>query len=292
MKLILAAALLLSGQEKVELKWSFEKGRELTYKQTQKQTLELFGSVMDQETSQILGWKVTDVAADGTATIETTCLAIAMKAAGAMEFEYDSDKDKELPENPQVRMMAKMVGKTFTIKMTPKGKILESKGVDALLDDMLKEFGDDAGPMREMLKQMLSDDTMKSSMQQMAPMLPQGPVAKGDKWKDEFTLKFPMIGGMKFGVASTLQEVGGGQAKVDQDWTIELKAGEENENPLGAVFKITDSKGKAQLVFSLDKGHFISQQIEMTMTMEANGQQIPVKTKSEMKLVDRPKKKF
>jgi len=292
MNMILAAALLLSAQEKVELKWTFEKGRELTYKQTQKQTLEIFGSAMEQETSQIQGWKVTDVAGDGTATIETTCLAVAMKASGAMEFEYDSDKDKELPENPQVRMMAKMVGKTFTIKMTPKGKILESKGVDALLDDMLKEFGDDAGPMREMLKQMLSDDTMKSSMQQMAPMLPQAPVAKGDKWKDEFTLKFPMIGGMKFVVASTLKDVEAGEAKVEQDWTIELKGGDDNENPLGAAFKITDSKGKARLSFALEKGHFVSQQIEMDMTMEANGQAIPVKTRSEMKLVERPKKKF
>ena len=293
MTIFLAAALLLAGQEKVDLKWKFEKGRELTYKQTQKQTLELFGNAMEQETSQTQSWTVKDVAEDGTATIETTCLAVAMKAGGALEFEYDSEKDKELPENPQVRMMAKMVGKTFTLKMSPKGKILEMKGFDALMEDMLKELGEEAGPAREMLKQMLSDDTMKSSMQQMAPMLPREAVGAGDKWKDEFTLKLPMIGGMKFGVASTLKELGGGEAKVDQDWTIELKGGgDDNENPLGAVFKITDSKGKARIVFSVDKGHFVSQQIEMDMTMEANGQQIPIKTRSEMKLVERPKKKF
>jgi hypothetical protein len=294
MKLLMTAALLLSAQDgKVELKWKFEKGRELTYRQSQKQVMELFGNAMEQETAQTQVWTVKDIGPDGVATIETKCVAVASKATGAMEFEYDSEKDKELPENPQVKMMAKMVGKTFTLKMTPQGKIVEMKGFDALMEDMLKELGDDAGPMKEMLKQMLSDDTMKSAMQQLAPMLPEKPVGKGDKWSNDFTLKFPMIGGMKFGVGSTLKDVTGGDAHVEQDWTIELKGGDEDkDNPLAGLIKITDSKGKANIVFSVEKGCFISQKIEMTMNMEANGQQIPIKTTSELKLVEKPKKNF
>jgi hypothetical protein len=164
MKLLMTAALLLSAQDgKTELKWNFEKGRELTYRQTQKQSMEFAGTAMEQESSQTQVWTVKDVAADGTATIETKCVAVAAKASGAMEFEYDSEKDKEVPENPQVKMMAKMLNKTFTLKMTPSGKIVEMKGFDALMEDMLKDLGDDAGPMKEMLKQMLSDDTMKSA---------------------------------------------------------------------------------------------------------------------------------
>lgn len=293
MKLLVMTALLLSAQDgKVDLKWKFEKGRELTYQQTQKQSMEIFGTAMEQETRQTQVWKVKDVAADGTATIETKCVAVASKASGAMEFEYDSEKDKEVPENPQVKMMAKMVGKVFTLKMTPRGKIVEMKGFDALMEDMLKELGEDAGPMREMLKQMLSDDTMKSAMQQLAPMLPEKAVGKGDTWKDEFTLKFPMIGGMKFGVGSTMTDLAGGEAKIAQDWTIELKGGEEDkDNPLAGLIKITDSKGKAQIAFSVEKGCFISQKITMDLTMEANGQQIPIKTQSEMKLLE-PKKDF
>lgn len=293
MKLLLAAALLVSAQDKAELRWKFEKGRELTYKQTQKQTMEFAGTAMEQENSQTQVWTVKDVAPDGTATIETKCVAVAAKASGAMEFDYDSDKDKEVPENPQVAMMAKMVGKSFTLKMTPAGKIVEMKGFDALMEDLLKDLGDDAGPMKEMLKQMLSDETMKSSMQQLAPMLPEKAVGPGDKWTNDFTLKFPMIGGMKFGVASALTELQGGLAKIAQDWTVELKADEADpDNPLGGLVKITDSKGKAQIVFSVEKGCFVSQSMTMNLTMEAGGQQIPIKTVSEMKLVERPKKDF
>ncbi|HEX7899864.1 MAG TPA: DUF6263 family protein [Planctomycetota bacterium] len=294
MKLLMTAALLLCTQDgKVELKWKFEKGRELTYKQTQKQSMEFAGTAMEQESSQTQVWTVKDVAGDGTATIETKCVAVASKASGAMEFEYDSEKDKEIPENPQVKMMAKMVGKVFTLKMTPSGKIVEMKGFDALMEEMLKELGDDVGPMKEMLKQMLSDDTMKSAMQQLAPMLPEKPVGKGDAWKNDFTLKFPMIGGMKFGVASTMTELKDGEAHIGQTWTIELKGDDgDKDNPLGGLVKITDSKGKAQIVFSADKGCFVSQKMTMELTMDAGGQQIPVKTESVMKLVDKPKKNF
>ena len=293
MKLLMATALLLSAQDgKMELKWKFEKGRELTYRQTQKQSMEFAGTAMEQETSQTHVWTVKDVAADGTATIETKCVAVASKASGAMEFEYDSEKDKDVPENPQVKMMAKMVGKVFTLKMTPSGKIVEMKGFDALMEEMLKEMGDEAGPMKDMLKQMLSDDTMKSAMQQLAPMLPEKPVGKGDTWKNDFTLKFPMIGGMKFGVASALTDLKDGEAQIGQDWTIELKGGDDDkDNPLGGLLKITDSKGKAQIVFSAAKGCFVSQKMTMDLTMEAGGQQIPIKTQSEMKLVDKPKPK-
>ena len=294
MKLLMTAALLLSTQDgKVELKWKFEKGRELTYKQTQKQSMEFAGTAMEQESSQTQVWTVKDVDADGTATIETKCVAVASKASGAMEFEYDSEKDKEVPENPQVKMMAKMVGKVFTLKMTPSGKIVEMKGFDALMEEMLKELGEDVGPMKEMLKQMLSDDTMKSAMQQLAPMLPEKPVGKGDAWKNDLTLKFPMIGAMKFGVASTMTDLKDGEAHIGQTWTIELKGDDaDKDNPLGGLVKITDSKGKAAIVFSASKGCFVSQKMTMEMTMDAGGQQIPVKTESEMKLVDRPKKNF
>jgi hypothetical protein len=161
------------------------------------------------------------------------------------------------------------------------------------MEDMLKDLGDDAGPMKEMLKQMLSDDTMKSAMQQLAPMLPEKRVGKGDTWKNDFTLKFPMIGGMKFGVASELTQLKDGEAHIGQTWTIELKGDDaDKENPLGGLVKITDSKGKAEIVFSAAKGCFVSQKMTMELTMDAGGQQIPVKTQSVMKLVDKPKKHF
>jgi hypothetical protein len=298
MKLMTAAALLLSAAQavaqdgKVEVKWKFEKGRELQYRHVQKQTMEFAGQAMEQENAQTHLWTVKDIDDKGNATIETKCVAVAAKGAGAAgEYEYDSEKDKEAPANPQVAMMAKMVGHSFTMKMTPAGKIVELRGYDKLVDEMLKDLGDDAGPMKEMLKQMMSDDTMKSMMQQMAPMLPEKAVAKGESWKNEFTLKLPMLGGMKFGITSTLADLKDGEAHIAQDWTIELKGdGEDKDNPLGGAVQIKDSKAKATLVFSIERGCFISQKMTMEMKMSAAGQEIPIKTDGELKLVEKKKK--
>ena len=292
MKLIAAALLLaLPAQEKVEVKWKFEKGRELRYRHAQKQTMEIAGTAMEQQTAQTHLWTVKDLDDKGVAAIETKVVAVAAKGAGpGGEYDYDSEKDKEPPQNPQVAMMAKMVGKSFQMKMTPTGKIVELQGYDKLVDDLLKDLGDDAGPMREMLKQMLSDDTMKSMMQQMAPMLPEKPVAKGESWKNDFTLKMPMIGGIKFGITSTLADVKDGDAHIAQDWTIELKPdGADKDSPLGGAVQIKDSKAKATIIFSLERGCFVSQKMVMQMTMAAGGQEFPIKTEGELKLVEAKK---
>lgn len=289
----LLALLALPAQEKVEVKWKFEKGRELRYRHVQKQTMEFAGTAMEQQTAQTHLWTVKDVDDKGVAGIETKVVAVAAKGTGPTgEYDYDSEKDKEAPANPQVAMMAKMVGQTFAMRMTPAGKIVELKGYDKLVDEMLKDLGDDAGPMKEMLKQMLSDDTMKSMMQQMAPMLPEKPVAKGESWKNDFTLKMPMLGGMKFGITSTLADVKDGEAHIAQDWTIELKAdgeGADPNNPLAGAVQIKDSKAKATMVFSIERGCFVSQKMTMQMTMAAGGQEFPIKTEGELKLVEAKK---
>jgi hypothetical protein len=292
MKLIAALLLLaLPAQEKVEVKWKFQTGRELRYRHSQKQTMEFAGTAMEQQTAQTHLWTVKGVDDKGVAALETKVVAVAAKGTGpAGEYDYDSEKDKEAPENPQVAMMAKMVGKTFQMKMTPAGKIVELQGYDKLVDEMLKDLGEDAGPMKEMLKQMLSDDTMKSMMQQMAPMLPEKPVAKGESWKNDFTLKLPMMGGIKFGITSTLADVKDGEAHIAQDWTIELKAdGADPNSPLGGAVQIKDSKAKAAIVFSLERGCFVSQKMTMQMVMAAGGQEIPIKTEGELKLVEAKK---
>lgn len=290
MKILMAALLLAAQDGKVELKWKFEKGRELTYRHVQKQTMEFAGTAMEQESSQTHLWTVKEVDEKGNALVEMKVTAVSAKASGAMEYEYDSEKDKEAPANPQAAMMAKMVGQSFTMRMSTSGKVLEVRGYDKLMDEMLKDLGDQAGPMREMMKQMMSDDTMKSMLQQMAPMLPEKAVAKGDSWKNDFTLKMPMIGGMKFGISSTLTDLKDGEAHVTQDWTIELKGdAEDKDNPLGGLVQIKDSKAKALIVFSLEKGCFISQKMTMEMNMSAGGQEIPIKTVGELRLIEKKK---
>lgn len=294
MKLIIPAILCLAAlqDEKVELRWKFAKGQELRYKTSQKATVEFAGNEMGQQSGTTYRMTVNDVDEKGVATITTKYEGVFVKSAMPQEFEYDSEKDKELPEEPMARMQAKLVGQSFTMKMTSAGKVSEVKGFEKILEGMLKDApGDEAQQemAREMIKQMFSDDTMKSMMQQVVPMLPEEKVGKGDKWTSDFTLKIPMLGRMKVTIASKLKEFKDKDAHIEQDLKIELKANEDEANPLAGLMEIKDMKGSAATVFSMERGIFLSSKSTMQMMMSAGGNEIPMKIETEMKLAEKKK---
>lgn len=299
MKLLAAAALLcLSGlapdspalaaaQDKVELRWKWQKGQELVYKSVQKTQLEFGGQAMDQHMGYTYSLAVVDVSEAGEATITVKYLAVATKGNGPQgEYDYDSEKDKEAPAEGPAAMQAKMVGQSFTMKMTPSGRVTDVQGYDKVLEAMTKGAGEEAAAARAQLKQMFNNDTFKGMMQQMAPPLPDAKVAKGDTWDNDFVVKMPMIGGMNFTLKSKLADAKDNNAHIEQDIKVELKGGDK-DNPLAGLVEIKDGKGKATSVFSLDKGCFVSQKSAMDMTISVQGQSMPMKTAVELTLVTR-----
>ena len=295
--LVAALVALAPCQDKVDLRWKWEKGRELLFKNTQTQTMEIGGAAIEQQNSMTYSMTAQEVDEKGVATLLVKYEAMAAKGSGFMEYEYDSEKDKEAPKDPQVATMAKLVGQTFTLKISPKGQVSDVKGFEKIMDLLMKDLEDQpqAEMMRAAFKQMFSDDAMKSTFQQMAPQLPKDPVAKGETWKDAFTFKMAMFGSMKFGITSTLEDFKDGVAVIKQDYTVEMKADEQPDpnNPLAAAgVELKNSKGKATLRFSGTDGALVSQELamEMTIVMAAAGQEMPIKTKNEMKRVERKKK--
>ena len=289
MKLLLAAVLLAlpAAQEKVELRWKWAKGQELVYKSVQNTKMEFGGVPMDQHMGYKYSLTIADVAESGEATITVKYLAVATRGNGPTgEYDYDSEKDKEAPTEGPAAMQAKMVGQSFTMKMTPSGRVTDVQGYDKVLEAMTKGAGEEAAQQRAQLKQMFNNDTFKGMMQQMAPPLPEDKVGKDDTWKNEFTVKMPMIGGMNFALASKLADLKENNAHIEQDIKVELKGGDK-DNPLAGLVEIKDGKGKASSVYSVEKGCFLSQKSAMEMTIAVQGQAMPMKTTVELTLVSR-----
>jgi len=288
---LLAAALLfaLPAQDKIELRWKWEKGQELIYKSTQKTLLEFGGQPMDQQMGYTYSMTVTEVSEAGEATIQIKYLAVATKGIGpGGEFEYDSEKDKEPPADGPAAMQAKMVGQSFTMKMNSLGRVTDVKGYDKVLDAMMKGGGDENPALKGQLKQMFNNETFKGMMQQMAPPLPEEKVGKGDGWDNKFVVKMPMIGGMTFAIKAKLADVQDRNAQIEQEIKVDLKGDDNKDNPLAGLVEIKDGKGKASAVFSLEKGCFISQKSTMEMKIAIQGNEMPMKTIVELKLL--PKK--
>lgn len=292
MRLILAAATLLAiAQDRVELKWKFQKGQEFRYCVTQKSTVDMAAMTLEQSVKTTLSYTVDEVAEDGAASVTIKYESVAAKATGPMEYDYDSERDKEVPRHPAVATMARMVGLSFTVKMEPSGRILEVKGFDKLLEAILKDAGDDpqVPMMREMLKQNFSDETMRSNMQQSFLPLPPGPVAKGDSWKNEMTMQVPMIGKMSVSGQTRLTDVQGTEAHLEQDWKMEPQKSEgqgDPNNPMAGLVQMAGMKARSKGVFSLERGLFLQVQADSTVTMSAAGQEMEVHVVNETRLLE------
>ena len=283
---LLGTALLLTlasaTQEKTELRWKWQKGQELVYKSQQKTLLELLGQPIEQQMAYTYSMTVSEVSDAGEATLQVKYLAVATKGSGPQgDFDYDSEKDKEAPTEGPAAMQARMVGQSFTMKMSAVGRVTDVKGYDKVLAAMMK--GEEPNPQ---LKQMFNNDSFKGMMQQMAPPLPDAKVGKGDPWETDFVVKMPMIGGMKFTQNSKLTDLKEGNAHIDQDIKVEINKGDP-DNPFAGLVELKDAVGKASAVFSVEKGCFLTQKSGMEMKIAVQGQEMPMKTVVELKLVSR-----
>lgn len=286
----LVALLLAAPQDaKVELRLKYEKGQVLRYKTVQKTVTEAAGNSFQQQMGFVFSMKVEDVASDGAATLKCTYEAVSVKATGLQDLDYDSEKDKEVPDEPMLQMVSKLVGQSFVMKMTPAGRVTDVKGFDKILEAMMAAAGDEQARQmaKQMLQQVFSDDAFKSMMQQMSPVLPDGKVGRGDTWTNDFSIKLPMLGAIKYSVQSRLADLQGKSAQIDQDIKLELKPGENEDNPLAGLFELKSSKGRSSCVFAVDRGLFLSQKVQMEMTLSAGGQEMPIKSEAETTLVEK-----
>jgi hypothetical protein len=277
-------ALARDKQDKVQLRWKWTKGQELTYKHSQKMIMEVAGQPIEQNMGYTYSMTVNEVADSGEATLTIKYLAIVAKGTIPQEYDYDSEKDKEAPTEGPAAMQAKMIGQSFTMKLDPLGRVTSVQGYDKVLDAILKGAPDDNPQTRMQAKQMYNDEAFKGQMQQMFPPLPDGKVGKDDAWKSEFIVKVPMLGGMTYSQDSKITDFKDGNALFDQALKVEMK---DKDNPLAGIMELQEAKGKASAAFSPEKGCIVSQKQTMAMKLAVQGNPMTMTITGEMKLVSR-----
>jgi hypothetical protein len=284
--MILAVALLLAPlQDKAVIEWKFAQGDAFRYELDQTDTTSVAGRDMTRKSTMGMVMEVAEIDDKGVASLKVTYDRMKFSMTGVMESDYDSERDKEEPEDGFGKMFAALVGKSFTLKMNPHGEVVAVKGYGKMMDDVFDKIGEDALPFPGM-RDLFTDDFAKKMMGQSFPKLPAKAVAKGDSWEGKDTLDLPMMGKVALKVKSTLKELREKEAVVEQDSTMEKAEGDDES---GATVEVTEATTKAKVTWDTSAGRLASSTWTTTLTASANGQEFTSETRGELKLA--PKKK-
>jgi hypothetical protein len=180
-------------QDAAPLRLQFEPGRSFTMEMTLDQQISqtLFGQQQDMTQAMAMTYGVTidDIDAAGNGLVRWTY--------DAVQLLYDSS-DPAAEVSPLLKGYAAFVGRSFTARITPKGRILEVSGFEeilqALLQDMQLPPGPEADAVRAQLEAQLGDRAMQELLSRMMAVYPDGPVAIGDSWTNRaaVTSGYPM----------------------------------------------------------------------------------------------------
>jgi hypothetical protein len=116
---------------------------------------------------------------------------------GFQSSEYDSESPPDYIE-PSMRGYGAVVGSELGVRMGKKGRIIELRGVDTMLDKMIEDLDlPDSPAKNEMIAAMRSqfgEDALRQALEQITGFYPESPVNTGDKWTSEKLVStgFPM----------------------------------------------------------------------------------------------------
>lgn len=275
----------LSAQ--TDIHWKFKAGTKLNQEMVQKMTTEMtvggmnVTSVMNQIVDSV--WSIESVDANGAAQIKQTIERIRMKmtAPGGLSLDIDTASD-EAPQGLGAAFagpIKAMANAEFTMKMSPKGKILEANVSDETIAAMK------AIPGAEQMGGIFTKEGMANMVRQSAPSLPEGPIAVGQMWTDIIEIPLPRIGTMKTQNQMTfagMEDIDNRSfARINLDMKTSVVPPADNA---GLQMKIKDQAATGKMLFDTEAGRLSQTDLTQNMVMEltVGGQLINQKIKQEI----------
>lgn len=153
------------------------------------QTINGHDQTLRQELLMSWRYDVIGTSDNGDVDINLTYTRIKVKQDfGFQSSEYDSDSPPDYIE-PSMRGYGAVVGSELGVRMGKKGRIIELRGVDTMLDNMIEDLNlPDSPAKNEMIASMRSqfgENALRQALEQITGFYPESPVNTGDKWTSE-----------------------------------------------------------------------------------------------------------
>jgi hypothetical protein len=191
--LLLASALTFASSD-VALKLNLEKGVDYKFRTTidQVTTQSMGGMNQEVKQNQIFEYTMNSIDKDSKGNFDTkiTYTRVAIDVdAGVMKFAYDSNSDdKSAAGNPQLMSFAALINKSINVKFSPKGEVIEVKGIDVMIDQIINEVSGGNEAMKSQIKQSMDNSFNESTLKQMLGAsfmdLPMNNVKVGTSWTE------------------------------------------------------------------------------------------------------------
>ena len=253
----------------VTLRYRWTKGESRTYRVTTQTDNAITGMpggrvTTSQTMTQVLKYAAEEVAADGSATVRQTFQSIRMETVNPSgKFVIDSGVP-ETSQNPMVEgmraVLAAMAGESVVIELAPDGAVRRVEGASRIADKVSKVMAANpsAAQAGQGIRTSLSDEALKTTLEQTFPRLSGPPVKTGDQWQGALAMGNPAIGRITGRSTFTLKAIDGAAdaavARIAVALVLRQDVVPPPSGPAGMVMTLGDAKGAGEIVFDVAKG--------------------------------------
>lgn len=118
---------------------------------------------------------------------------------------YDSaDPDRQAPELAST--LEPLLGAEITVSIDGAGNVVSVRGMDEIWDRMAQQSPQFA-QTAAIMKQQMGNQTIRHMLDRTDQMLPQEPVAQGDRWQSQMTVTLPFVGELTYEQDSRLEDI-------------------------------------------------------------------------------------
>ena len=249
-----------AADDQVTLQWEFEIDKPFYQEMTTITRQDMLflpanaNGVYGHEQTLYFSWRPVGLDKDGNWVLKQKVEAVRFvfrDAGGKKTYEYDSRKDPGGVPTLVAHYCKQFVSSEFTLTFGKDGKIQRDKD----RDDLMKRLEEYQPALQTHDAQVLSDAALRQSAEILLNPLNPKPVRSGDSWTWNQMLKLRPIGKIETRYQFSYARQEGKAIHIDVQSTLEGKELQGKDKKL-------KGKGKGTILFDLDKGRIISEELE------------------------------